>query len=59
MNEHNDPAFEPMDAPVAVGEKPDGTVTYQIVEGDTFVDGELVKSAKVIGEVQIEADKVD
>jgi hypothetical protein len=60
MNDNVDKAFEPMDAPAAVaGPQTDGTVTYQIVEGDTFVDGELVKSAKVIGEVQIEADKVD
>ena len=61
MNERNDPAFEPMDAPVAVGENSDGTVTYKIVEGDTYLDGEIVRDAKdlkVVGTVQLEADAV-
>ena len=59
MNEHNDVAFEPMDkaGAVAGGENPDGTVTYQIVEGDTFVDGKLVaKTPEVVGTIQIEKD---
>lgn len=54
MNDNVDKAFEPMDAPVAVGEKPDGTVTYQIVEGDTFLNGELVGKPEVVGTIQIE-----
>lgn len=57
MNEHQDHAFAPMDeAPRKdVGPQSDGTVSYQIVEGDTFVDGKLVKQEpEVVGYVQIE-----
>ena len=53
----NDVAFEPMDkaGTVASGPNADGTVTYQIVEGDTFVDGKLVaKEPEVVGTIQIE-----
>jgi hypothetical protein len=59
MNEHvTDPAFSPVDkiAPVAGrGPRPDGTVEYQITEGDTYLDGKLVpKNPEVIGYIQIE-----
>lgn len=57
MNEHTDQAFAPMDeAPRPnVGPQADGTVSYQIVEGDTFVDGKLVKKdPEVVGYVQLE-----
>lgn len=58
MNEHTDKAFEPMDkADAVVGRKDDGTVTYQIVEGDTFVNNELVKQPEVVGTIQIEEPK--
>jgi len=59
MNEHTDAAFEPMDktSPVAGQQNADGTVTYKIVEGDTYVDGKLVaKEPEVVGTIQLEAD---
>lgn len=59
MNDTNDSAFEPMDAAPAVGQKDDGTVTYQIVEGNEYLDGKLVKEAKVVGHVQIDEAAVD
>ncbi len=57
MNEHTDPAFAPVDeAPRKdFGPQSDGTVAYQIVEGDTFEDGKLVKKdPEVVGYVQLE-----
>lgn len=54
MNDNVDTAFEPMDKPASVGEKSDGTVTYQIVEGDTYIDGKRVEDAKVVGHIQID-----
>lgn len=56
MNEQTqDAAFAAMDATPAVPQT-DGTVTYKIVEGDTFLDGKLVEAApEVIGYVQSEA----
>lgn len=60
MNDSNDSAFEPMDQAASVaGRKDDGTVTYQIVEGDTFVNNELQKRPEVVGTIQIEDPKVD
>lgn len=54
MNEHTDTAFQPMDkVPANVGLQSDGSVRYQVVEGDTFVDGKLVKP-EVVGYVQID-----
>lgn len=56
MNEQiNDAAFAAMDATAGVPQT-DGTVTYKIIEGDTFLDGKLVEaSPEVIGYVQSEA----
>lgn len=60
MNERIDSAFEPMDKATSVaGVQTDGTVTYQIVEGDTFVNNELVKKPEVVGTIQIEEPKED
>jgi hypothetical protein len=59
MNDTNDTAFEPMDKPAAVGEKSDGTVTYKIVDGNTYLNNELVEGAKVVGHVQIDEAKAD
>jgi hypothetical protein len=60
MNEHTDMAFKPMDEAhkqEGRGPRPDGTVEYQIVEGDTFIDGKLVqKDPEVVGYVQVEAE---
>lgn len=40
MNEHVDPAFQPMDkSPEATVVHPDGTISVPIVEGDTYIDG--------------------
>lgn len=48
MNEHIDPAFAPMDKPDAsVGRHADGSVTYKVVEGNTYLDGKLVKPEQV------------
>lgn len=63
MNEqHTDVAFKPMDEakPVAGrGPRPDGTVEYAIVEGDTYVDGKLQpkEGAEVVGHIQLEKDQ--
>lgn len=52
----HDVAFEPMDAPAIVGgPQSDGTVSYKIVEGDTFIDGVKVEP-KVVGYVQIDEE---
>lgn len=59
MNDTTDKAFEPMDAPRTVGAQSDGTVTYQIVDGDEYLDGKIVEKAKVVGHVQIDEPKVD
>jgi hypothetical protein len=54
MNEHIDPAFAPMEKPaVRVGPQPDGTVTYNVVEGNTYLNDKLVEP-KVVGYVQID-----
>jgi hypothetical protein len=65
MNEQvMDQAFKPMDEAQAVvgrGPRPDGTVEYAIVEGDTYIDGKLVpkEGAEVVGYLQIEKDHDD
>ena len=62
MNERvTDPAFSPVDqtAPVAGrGPRPDGTIEYEIIEGDTYLDGKLVpKNPEVIGYIQTEPEE--
>lgn len=40
MNEHSDPAFQPLDeAAERTVVHPDGTISVPIVEGDTYIDG--------------------
>lgn len=60
MNEQtNDVAFEPVDAAPAVGGvRPDGTVEYQIVEGNEYLNDKLVKKAEVVGYAQTAEDTV-
>ena len=54
MNDSVDKAFEPMDAPAAVGEIDGNTVSYKIVEGNTYLDGKLVKGTEKVGVAQTE-----
>lgn len=58
MNEHIDPAFAPVDeiARPKVGHNPDGTVTYEIVEGKEYHNGVEVKKEplEIVGYVQTE-----
>lgn len=62
MNEHIDPAFAPMDeaAKQTSGPQSDGTVTYQIVEGDQYINGQKVsKEPEVVGYVQLDREAVE
>lgn len=62
MNEHIDPAFAPMDEAEkrSYGQNEDGTISYQIVEGDTYIDGQKVsKEPEVVGYVQLDRDAVE
>ena len=59
MNDTHDSAFEPMDkAPSVARVNSDGTISYRIVEGDVYLDDQLVD--KSTGKVKyVQDDEIE